>query len=398
MIGQSGQGGLSLESQSRSRYFAYIRHGIAPLKIMLTQRHRDILQRVVHAYIHQGKSVGSKTLSRMDGLDFSPATIRSEMAELEKMGYLVRDHSSAGRRPTQLGLRFFVDTLLEVTRLSERDKDRIVAACTHGDDMEQTFSEVSRVLAAITPNACIVRLPRMLDIVFQQVKLIELSRKSLEEVRVLVVLVSESGHLKSRVIRLNTQLQQKDLDEFAVYLSREMKGSTLAEVKRRLHTEIERGEQSFHDLCRKLLASSVLMVSSDALIVNGRMNLLGLAGRESLSSKDVALMRDLFALLEENRKLIHLLDECDRLDGVRLFIGSESGIVHDNSCSVVAAPFCGPGNLMPGTVGILGPVRLDYAHVIPLVDFTARALGTLLAQRAISGMDNGYYENLDDLR
>ncbi|MBF0605616.1 MAG: heat-inducible transcription repressor HrcA [Nitrospirae bacterium] len=368
---------------------------------MLTQRHRDILQRVVHAYIHQGKSVGSKTLSQMEGLGFSPATIRAEMAELEKMGYLIRDHSSAGRRPTQQGLRFFVDALLEVARLSERDKDRIVAACTHGDDMEQTFSEVSRVLAAMTPNACIVRLPRMprmLDIVFQQVKLIELSRDSLAEVRILVVLVSESGHLKSRVIRLNTQLQQKDLEEFAVYLSREMKGSTLAEVKHRLHREIERGEQSFHDLCRKLLASQVFIAPHDALIVNGRMNLLGLAGRENLSSKDIALLRDLFALLEENRKLIHLLDECDRLDGVRLFIGSESGIVHDNSCSVVAAPFYGPGNLMPGTVGVLGPVRLDYAHVIPLVDFTARALGALMAQRAISGFDGGYYESLGDLR
>ncbi|HIJ83654.1 MAG TPA: heat-inducible transcriptional repressor HrcA, partial [Magnetococcales bacterium] len=257
-----------------------------PHQAMLTQRHRDILHRVVHAYIHQGESVGSKTLSQMDGLGFSPATIRSEMAQLEKMGYLVRDHASSGRRPTQRGLRFFVDILLEVTKLSNPDKDRIVAACSHGDDLEQTLSEVSRVLAAMTPNACIVRLPRMLDVVIHRVQFIELSRDNFTEMRILALLVSETGQLKSRVVRLQTRLQQKDLDEFGAYLSREMQGKTLAEVKRRLQTEIDRGEKIFHDLCRNLLESSVLVASADALIVNGRMNLFDFGDQEHFSSKD----------------------------------------------------------------------------------------------------------------
>jgi len=321
----------------------------------------------------------------MEGLDFSPATIRADMTQLENMGYLIRDHASSGRRPTQQGLRFFVDGLLEVAKLSDHDKDRIVAACTRGDDLEQTLSEVCRVLAAMTPNACIVRIPRMSEVAIHRVQFIELSGEHGAEVRILALLVSESGHLKSRVIRLKTPLRQKELDGFGDYLSREMRGKTLAEVKLWLHKELERCEKMFHDLCRNLLSSPVLSASSDALIVNGRMNLLGTQRHGSLSGKEIARMRDLLSALEENRKLIHLLDECDQLDGVRLFIGSESGIVRDHSCSVVAAPFAGPKDLMPGTVGILGSVRLDYAHVIPLVDFTAKALGTLLSERILHG-------------
>ncbi|MBF0421006.1 MAG: heat-inducible transcription repressor HrcA [Magnetococcales bacterium] len=350
---------------------------------MLTQRHRNILQRIVDAYIHRGEAIGSKTLSQMDGLDFSPATIRAEMAVLENMGYLERDHVSSGRRPTPMGLRFFVDALLDRTPLSDRDKKQIIAACTHGDNMEQTLTEVSRVLAAMTPNACIVRLPRMLDVVIHRVQLIELSREGEAGVRILALVVSESGHLKSRVIHLQTQLRQKDLDEFADYLSREMRGKTLAEVKKRLQRELEQGEQMFHDLCRNLLESSVLQASQDPLIVNGRMNLFGFAGQGGVSPKELARLRDLFYVLEENRKLIHLLEECDKLDGVSLFIGSENGIVPDHSCSVVAAPFFGPRDLTPGAVGVLGSVRLDYAHVIPLVDFTARVLGALLTERSL---------------
>ncbi|MBF0110199.1 MAG: heat-inducible transcription repressor HrcA [Magnetococcales bacterium] len=359
---------------------------------MLTQRHRDILQRVVHATIYQGEAVGSKTLSGMDGLDCSSATIRADMAQLEKMGYLIRDHASAGRRPTQKGLRFFVDSLLKVAPLSDSDKDRIIAACTpeiHGFDLEQTLSRVCRVLAAMTPNACIVRLPRLADVAIHRVQFIELCADRPGEFPILALLVSESGHLKSRVIRLQSPLRQKELDAFGETLSREMRGRTLTEIKDALLRELKRGERMYHDLCRTLLANPVLTAASDALIVNGRMNLLEMGNHGNLSGRELGRMRDLLAVLEENRRLIHLLDECDRQDGVRLFIGSENGIVRDHSCSVVAAPFSGSRDLMPGTVGVLGPVRLDYAHVIPLVDFTARTLGALLSERLLSGNREG---------
>ncbi|MEO5350521.1 MAG: heat-inducible transcriptional repressor HrcA [Magnetococcus sp. YQC-3] len=340
---------------------------------MLTKRHHEILKLIVHAHMEGGEPVGSKTICERSRLGVSSATIRNAMVELEEMGLLTQPHTSAGRVPTDLGFRFYVDSLLEISSLGREEQEQIVRVCEQGsEDMETLLTRVSQVLAAMTPNACMVRTPDVRHTLLRRVQFIRLASRSPME-RILAVLVSNTGQLRSRVFYLEGRFSQEKLDHFGHLLSRRLEGMTLSEVRDHLQREVEQSEQEYRALCGSLL-ESVSGLSGGSLIVNGRMNVFH-------SFVDISRIREMLAVLEEKKGLVHLLDKCLDLDGVRLFIGAEAEL--GDGCAVVAAPFRGADGLHPGTLGVLGPTRMDYAHVIPLVGFTTQLLSTLFSDGTV---------------
>lgn len=339
---------------------------------MLTQRHNDILKMVVQAHIEGGEPVGSKTVSERCQLGLSPATVRNAMSELEEMGFLAQPHASAGRVPTDLGLRIYADSLLEVADLSNQEKEQILQACEQGkEDWDATLTRVSQLLATMTLNACLVRTPSSQYTLLQRIQFIKLGNSPGGE-RILALLISHSGQLRSRVFHLESRFSQEKLDFFSHSLSRHLEGMTLSQVRNHLKGELELGEKEYKTLCGNLLESLSSPFIGGELIVNGRMNVFN-------SFANLARIQEMLTVLEEKKSLIHLLDECLNLEGVRLFIGSESNLGKRGGCTVVAAHFKDYNGLFPGTLGVLGPTHMDYAHVIPLVDFTTKVLSTLFS-------------------
>ncbi|MBF0152710.1 MAG: heat-inducible transcription repressor HrcA [Magnetococcales bacterium] len=344
---------------------------------MLTQRHGTILKLVVEAHIARGGAVGSQSLRDQAHLNLSTATIRNAMSELEVMGYLTQPHTSAGRIPTDRGYRFYVDALLERDPLGTGTKSRILEACEKGgNDLPTTLNQISKEVATLTHQACLVLPPDMKNAILERIHFIRLEgRSGLRGSKVLALLVSHSGQLQNRILNLEESYAQKELDAFGRSLSRRMKGLTLKEVRQQLEEEVASGEQHYRDLQKKLLEGAVGSWSGGmGLIVNGHLNLLtpdDLAGSGRLL--------DVLAEIEEKKKYIGLLDHCLRTKGVQLFIGAESELSREGGCAMVACKFSGPENQLSGTLGVLGPTRLDYSYVIPLVEFTVLALSGLLS-------------------
>lgn len=339
---------------------------------MLTQRHRDVLGLVVGTYIEGGEPVSSKTVSERSRLGVSAATIRGAMAELEEQGFLTHPHISAGRVPTDAGFRFYVDSLLEVTSLGREEKEQILRACDQGNrHLDDVLVRVSRVLSTLTLNACMVRAPDACHAILRRIQFIRLAGRSGRD-RILALLISDSGQLRSRLFPFQNSPSQEKLDRFGQALGCHLEGMTLSEVRAHLRHEVEQGTAEYRLFCSHLLENFSHFPVDGGLIVNGRMNLFR-------SFVGLTTIRDLLAILEEKKGLIRLLDQCLGGDGVRLFIGSEAALGHIENCTVVAAPFGKSAGGYPGTLGVLGPTRLDYAHVIPLVDFTTKALNALVA-------------------
>ncbi|MBF0185583.1 MAG: heat-inducible transcription repressor HrcA [Magnetococcales bacterium] len=352
---------------------------------MLTRRHHEILRGVIQAHIEDGEPVGSKTVCHRAGLGVSPATVRNAMMELEEMGLLTQPHPSAGRVPTDLGFRYYVDSLLELVSVNRDNQERILQACGPGDEeLETVLARVSPLLASMTGSACLVRTPDRRHVVLQRIELIKLASRAGQE-RVLALLVSDSGQLRSRVIHLQSSLSQEKLNQFSRFLTRQLEGMTLAEVRERLQRELEQSEEEYRLLCGRLLESVASLSMGSELIVNGRMNLFH-------SFAELSRVQEMLAVLEEKKGLLALLDRCLDLQGVRLFIGSEAEW-NQRGCVVVAAPFQGGEGCYPGTLGVLGPTRMDYAHVIPLIGYTSQVLSTLFSDGTVSGSVQSVAEN-----
>lgn len=330
-----------------------------------------VLKAVVRAYIESGVPVGSRTLVRISGTDLSPATIRSVMAELGEMGLLTQPHTSAGRIPTESAYRCYAGGLLNAATLSDQQQERVRKAfANRRDDLALTLQDASQLLAGLTRYACMVLLPAANNDLLRRIQLVGLSDHAGGHRRVMALLVTVTGQVQNRVFALTEGVGQDDLDSYADSLSRRLQGLTLAQVRDQLEEEVACGQQEYEALLEKLLETLQDSVTG-RLIVNGRCNLLSFP--ELVQWDGIG---DVMSALEEKRRLIRLLDECLKADGVRLFMGSElpGGSLHQ--CSVVAAKFTGPHNRLHGTVGVLGPARLDYDHVIPLVDYTARLLSS----------------------
>lgn len=343
---------------------------------MLNERQTFILKVVVEIHTRTGEPVGSGTVHKQAaqaGLKASPATIRNAMAELEELGLLEQPHTSAGRIPTDQGFRSYVEELGGVGGvLSNEVKERIHQFCERGgSDPDRIIHEAGKALGTLLPYAGLVMAPQVENGLFLQMQLIPLDEK-----RVLAVLVSDAGQIQNRVFDMEEAVSVSELDEISAMINVRLKGMAISRIHSRLTREAEEDLRLYGDLKKNLLETVFQdEEAGGGLIVNGRTNLFRYPELAE-TPKMTALMK----AMEGKRRLISLLDQCLDSDGVQLFIGGESAMGQASGCSLVGANFTGPGARKLGSLGIIGPTRLDYARVIPFVEYTAQVLSRLLAR------------------
>ncbi len=338
----------------------------------LSERSRQILEAVIDDYIRTAEPVGSRTVTRRHGLALSPATVRNVMSDLEEMGFLSSPHTSAGRVPTDKAFRFYVDSLLHVPAITENQQEEIRRQYqVPGRDVGEILKETSKILSSISNYIGIVVAPRFAANVFRQIEFVKLFGR-----RILVILVSESGIVQNRVIEAEEDLSTEDLVRMTNYLNELLHGLTIAEVKARIVREMQ-DEKVRYDklLSRALKLSEVTLEESAAdVFIEGQVNIL-----EQPEFADVERMKEIFHTFEEKSQLINLLDCCMKADRVNIFIGAENFLSRMNQMSVITASYAsGPNTL--GVLGVIGPTRMGYDRVIPIVDYTARMLSELLGR------------------
>ena len=342
----------------------------------LNDRSRDIFRRIVETYLETGEPVGSRHISRQLGMALSPASVRNVMSDLEMLGLLYAPHVSAGRLPTELGLRFFVDALMEFGDLTEEERAAIEArvAGTSGRTLDSVLTEASNLLSGLSRGAGVV-LAAKAD---PRLKHIEFVR--LEPQRALVILVGEDGSVENRVIALPPGLPASALEQAANFLNARVRGRTLGEAKRQLEALEAETRQALDELTRKVVEAGLATWSAAdgererTLIVRGRANLL-----EDLHAlEDLERLRLLFDDLETQKELVRLLGAAEEAEGVRIFIGSENKLFSLSGSSLVLSPYRDAQRRIVGVLGVIGPTRLNYARIVPMVDYTAKVLGRLL--------------------
>lgn len=339
---------------------------------MLNERAKILLKTLVERYIHEGEPVGSRSLSKFSGLDLSPATIRNVMVDLEEMGYITSPHTSAGRIPTALGYRFFVDSLLVVKSLDSKEVFHLENQM-HPDNPSRLITVASQLLSDLTQFAGVVITPKRAGgAVFRYIEFMALSEK-----RILLIMVTPEGDVQNRIIFTETVYSQSDLIEASNFLNQHYAGCTLEEIRSRLQGELK---QLRHDMTRLMntaieVSSDVIRESSEALVLAGEHKLLDV---KDLSDNLVNLKK-LFELFERKTKLLKLMELSRQAHGVKIFIGGESDVAALDEVSVVTAPYEIEGEVV-GTVGVIGPRRMAYERVIPIVDITAKLLTSGLSQ------------------
>jgi heat-inducible transcriptional repressor len=336
----------------------------------LNERGRRILEAIIEDYIDSAEPVGSRTVTRRHQIGLSPATVRNVMADLEEMGYICAPHTSAGRIPTEKGYRFYVDSLLQVRQLSLEDKNRIEQQYhLRGRRMEEMLREAGKVLSAISHYAGVVMAPRFISTVFHHIEFVRLSPG-----RILVVLVTQTGIVQNRIIEVNEALSPSELEQMSNYLNRTLTGLSFPEVKARILQEMAQ-EKALYD---KLLQKALLL-SREALrdpevgevFITGAANIL-----EQPEFADLERMKRLFRAFEQKGVLIDLLDKSQQAEGVQIFIGSENEYSEIEGCSLITSTYSSRGTI--GTLGVIGPSRMPYSLVIPIVDYTARLVSRIL--------------------
>ncbi len=336
----------------------------------LTHRQRQILYAAVTEYIASGQAVSSRTLARRYELNLSPASIRNVLADLEELGCLTQPHTSAGRVPTDIGFRIFVDTLMQVQVLGVHDRSKVTARLQQLYDERQGdfISESGKVLASLTGAAAVLMAPRPEETALRQVRYMKLSASQL-----LVTLVMCSGSVQNRVISLTNPIQDSELERIHNYLDIRTKNRSLEELRHMLSEEIARQQGEYRALCAQ--AMTMIEATLDApkakpqLLIEGQGELLD---RPEFS--DAEKLRSLIRALEEKERLIELLDRTLAAKGVQIVIGSETQLGNEGELSIISANYGSVG----GTVGVIAPKRIDYGKVVPLVDFTARVMTDLL--------------------
>lgn len=343
----------------------------------MDQRARDVFRHVVETYLETGEPVGSRTVSR-NGVHLSPASIRNTMQDLAHLGLLSAPHTSSGRLPTHQGLRLFVDGLLEIGDIGEDAKRDIEARLTgKGQTFDGALREASNLLSGLAGGAGVVMTPSF-EAGVKHVEFISLSKE-----QALAVLVFDDGRVENRLMALAPGMTPSVLVEASNYLNAHLKGRTLSEARVELKAELEQERLKLDEAAATLIKDGLAIWSGGdkerrALIVRGRANLL----EATQSHEDLERVRSLFEDLEQKEELIDLLDDVKDAQGVRIFIGSESKLFSLSGSAVIAAPYMvnqksGAAKVM-GAIGVIGPARLNYARIIPLVDYTARILGRLL--------------------
>src|SRR6266704_3262677 len=343
----------------------------------LNERSREIFRRIVESYLATGEPVGSRNLSRLIPMTLSPASVRNVMSDLEQLGLIYAPHTSAGRLPTELGLRFFVDALMQIGELTEEDRRSIeaqVAASGQGRSLEAVLTEASVLLSGLAHAAGVVLTAK------SNIRLKHIEFVRLEPMRALIVLVAEDGQVENRVLTLPAGLPSSALVEAANFLNARIRGRTLAEAKAELERALEAGRAELDQLTQKIIAAGLASWSGGAgeerkLIGRGHANLL-----EDLKAlEDLERVRLLFDDLETKRGVVDLLGRAEQADGMRIFIGSENKLFSLSGSSTIIAPYRDSAGRIVGVIGVIGPTRLNYARIIPMVDYTAKIVSRLLA-------------------
>jgi heat-inducible transcriptional repressor len=338
--------------------------------MQLEPRAQTLLKALVERYIADGQPVGSRALSKISGLDLSPATIRNIMADLEEMGYVASPHTSAGRVPTPRGYRLFVDTLLTVQHLDGQhgvDAERMRLSV---QQPQKIIANAAQMLSSLTQFAGVVQSPRR-ESVFQQIEFLRLSEK-----RILLVIVDPRGDVQNRLLLTEVDYTPAQLIQSANYLNQNFAGLTFDEVRMRLTGELRRLQEDIGGLMQTAVeaGSEAMAEGSEEMVISGERNLLSVS---DLSS-NMSSLRQMFEMFEQKTGLMQLLDMSSKAGGVQIFIGGESKLVPMDEMSVVTAPYEVNGKIV-GTLGVIGPTRMAYERVIPIVDITAKLLSNALS-------------------
>jgi heat-inducible transcriptional repressor len=341
----------------------------------LNERSREIFRNIVEVYLANGEPVGSRQLSRILPMPLSAASVRNVMQDLESLGLIFAPHTSAGRLPTELGLRFFVDSLLQIGDLTDQDRSQIeaqITAASRAHTIEEALAEAGTMLSGLSRGAGVVLTSK------ENNRLKQIDFVRLEPEKALAILVSEDGSVENRVLPVPADLPQSALIEAGNYLNARLKGRTLAQVRDEIETSRTAAQVELDELTAKLVAAGLAIWagpvgSAQNLIVRGQANLL-----EDVSAMaDVERIRLLFDDLETKSDVIDLLARAENGEGVRIFIGSENKLFSLSGSSMIAAPFHDSQRRIVGVLGVIGPTRLNYARVVPMVDYTARVIARL---------------------
>jgi heat-inducible transcriptional repressor len=339
----------------------------------LNSRSLEIFRELVDTYVETGEPVGSRTLSRRLSVSLSPATIRNIMADLEEAGLLYAPHTSAGRLPTEEGLRFFVHGLLQLGSLSELDKQEIERQCSiTGKSVTEVLEQATSTLSGLTKCAGLVMAPKT-ESPLKHVEFVNLGIG-----RALAVMITEDGLVENRVMELPVGIPPNVLVEASNYLNARLVGRTLSEARAIIHNELIKDRNQLNTIASDVIEQGVAVWAggehSGSLIVKGQAHLL-----ENVTVfNQLNQIRDLFQALDTKESLLAILDASIKGDGVQIFIGSENNLFSHSGCSMVVAPYHNSSEKIIGAIGVIGPTRMNYGKIIPLVDYTAKIVGRLL--------------------
>lgn len=336
----------------------------------LDKRAQILLKTLVEHYISDGQPIGSRTLLQHSGLDVSPATIRNVMSDLEHLGFITSPHTSAGRIPTQKGYRLFVDSLLTVKPL-ENNAFQQLKEGLNSPSQTALINNAADMLSQLTQFAGVVLTPKRKRIAFKHLEFLALSEKKL-----LVIIVTQDGNVQNRVIVTEKPYSAAELTQASNYFNANYQGFTLEEVQQKLHAELKQMQADMNKLMSAALEAtqSDTNTEKESVVIAGERNLLQV---DDLST-NVTSLRKLFEIFERRTSLMQLLDNSQRAEGIQIFIGGESGYLPLDECSMVTAPYEADGQVV-GTLGVIGPTRMAYERVIPIVDVTAKLLSNALS-------------------
>lgn len=360
------------DNAAHSFYYAPMQ---SPSVAELNDRAREVFRQIVDSYLATGAPVGSRTLSRQSALGLSPASIRNVMQDLEELGLLAAPHTSAGRLPTEIGLRMFIDGMMQAAEPSAEERIAIDTSLERGLDSGRTIEDVlgqtSAILSGLSQCASLVLVPRT-DPVIRQLSFVPLGPR-----RAMAILVGADGSVENRVVALPEGLPPTSLEAAAHYINSHLSGQTLSQARSALAADIDSSRAALDALTSAAVEAGLAVWSADGaqrpvLIVRGQARLVE-------PSVDPERIRQLLGELEDKQELVRLLDLAREGEATRIFIGAESQLFALSGSSVIAAPYRGSGGRVIGVVGVIGPTRLNYARVIPMVDYTAKSLSRLVA-------------------
>jgi heat-inducible transcriptional repressor len=338
----------------------------------MDKRAQILLKTLVEHYISDGQPIGSRTLLQHSGLDVSPATIRNVMSDLEQLGFIASPHTSAGRIPTQKGYRLFVDTLLTVQPLENQAIQQLKHNLSSPNPNE-LINSAADMLSQLTQFAGLVMIPKRKTLSFKHLEFLPLTEK-----RILVIIVTSDGNVQNRIILSEKPYSASELTQASNYFNANFSGQTFEEVQQKLHLELKQMQNDMKKLINDALEANIHAGAGDAkkegVVIAGERNLLNI---DELST-NVNSLRKLFEIFERRTSLMQLLDTSQRAEGIQIFIGGESGYLPLDECSMVTAPYEVDGEIV-GTLGVIGPTRMAYERVIPIVDVTAKLLSNALS-------------------